>query len=671
MFIPCQKPKKESARPLLKERNAFALLWLAVLIFGLSLPSPTWALLSTTSDSIKQTKAEVDAELSELPPFLPTTAPWTLGYSSKPLTLTNAPHTIEVVFPKAAPIDLIVLMPAAFSDEENKLRAFGFPKSFIIERLLTNGVWETVADYRKKVYSTRGIEPQLFPCQQAKMTQKVRLTSTKPSKNQTWWSAEHLVAMGEIFAFAGEWNVSLNAKVKVPNNKWMANIWSHRCLVDGFTMFAPVDRRYYDPTEQFFVYTDQLTVLFDLGEIQPIDEVRLWPVVLSLQHNYPSASGIGFPTGIKIETLTQPNDPKPVAIYNTAVKLPQPGSTPFMHRVTATESRYIRLILSRGIPEFGANRISKIALSEIELLYKGNLLTGNKIAKITVNNPVRRRDIRPKLLTDGLTSEGRIIPLRRWIETFRRQSELKIERNKLRKNLDLAEGQEKERMTFFMLAAIALIIILSLMIWVVRLLAARRWARMREKIACDLHDEVGANLSSIAHSTELMRELIPDPSAMQMELMENAITTARTTAKDTRQFIQLLEQRDTGLTVVDSISKIAQQILGPIEHQCNFSKSKVFNQLDPSRQWDLFFFIKESLNNILKHAEATHVKISTYNLGHAIRLIIEDNGCGIPENRFPLRHLESRAKHMKGALKIETGIGQGTKIILTLKKWKN
>ena len=630
----------------------------------------TFAFFNDSSTSIKHEITELENTLKTLPTTIPTQAPWTLGYSSRRMASNNVNEIISIEFQEVAPVDQVVLMPAAYTDDGIRLKPFGFPRRFYIERVFTNGNTEIIADFRDTHYAIRGIEPQIFPCPDAKPIQGLNIIITRPSENETWWKGRYFFAMAEVFAFADEWNAALNANFDVPSARWTGNVWTPKALVDGFSLFSPVDRRLYDPNDDFHAYTDHIELLYDLGSIQTVNEFRIWPIVLSLQHNFPIASGVGFPTKIKLELLQAPDDTKPITLYNSDGKLPRPGANPLMQNLPRTRGQFFRLTLAEGIPEFKPKPIKKIALSEFELLCDGKVLTAGLAAKVKAGKTVRWSKIEPELLTDGLTNEGRIIPLRKWVELFRQRIELRNQRTELRHELSLILLQEHERIRYFAVGAIALIIILVLMIWVVRLLSARKWALMRDKIACDLHDEVGANLSSIAHSTELIKELIPNPTTIQTQLLDDAINTARLTSRETRQFIQLLEQRDTGMEVLEMIKKIADQMLINIPHTCTFTKSKIFNHLDPAQQWDLYFFLKESLNNIIKHAQASKVEIMTKKMGHAIQLVVKDDGCGIAPERLPLRALENRAKQLQGELDIEAPEGHGTQITLTLTKWR-
>ena len=79
-------------------------------------------------------------------------------------------------------------------------------------------------------------------------------------------------------------------------------------------------------------------------------------------------------------------------------------------------------------------------------------------------------------------------------------------------------------------------------------------------------------------------------------------------------------------------------------------------------------FIKEALNNISKHAQASHVDIHTRRNAGCIELSIDDDGKGIPENDITPRHLEIRAKRLRAQLNFESCPEEGTRILLKLKK---
>ena len=72
---------------------------------------------------------------------------------------------------------------------------------------------------------------------------------------------------------------------------------------------------------------------------------------------------------------------------------------------------------------------------------------------------------------------------------------------------------------------------------------------------------------------------------------------------------------------------------------------------------------EEALNNIVKHAEASRVSISTRATAKHLELVIADNGHGLEGNDKP-HHLQKRAKRLRAHLAFKNG--NGTRITLTI-----
>ncbi len=98
-----------------------------------------------------------------------------------------------------------------------------------------------------------------------------------------------------------------------------------------------------------------------------------------------------------------------------------------------------------------------------------------------------------------------------------------------------------------------------------------------------------------------------------------------------------------------------------------FEASETIN-LTPEQELELYQMAQEILNNIIKHAQADHVKVLITNEGGYFRMIIVDNGVGFDvENATQtggqgLRNLRERAKKIGATCTITSAPGQGTKI---------
>ena len=89
----------------------------------------------------------------------------------------------------------------------------------------------------------------------------------------------------------------------------------------------------------------------------------------------------------------------------------------------------------------------------------------------------------------------------------------------------------------------------------------------------------------------------------------------------------------------------------------------------------LYRILQEVMTNIIRHADATVVQVSLgYDPGQ-IKLIVSDNGCGFSEqsleyarsqNRLGLYGIQERLELLNGSLDIQSTVGTGTKIVITI-----
>ena len=86
----------------------------------------------------------------------------------------------------------------------------------------------------------------------------------------------------------------------------------------------------------------------------------------------------------------------------------------------------------------------------------------------------------------------------------------------------------------------------------------------------------------------------------------------------------------------------------------------------------LFRIFQEALNNIMKHAQASKVRVSINNFTDHITLSVSDNGCGLSEpdrlkpRSFGLRGIQERVARFGGEVHIGSKSGQGTTITVSI-----
>ncbi|MED0673614.1 sensor histidine kinase [Aneurinibacillus aneurinilyticus] len=184
----------------------------------------------------------------------------------------------------------------------------------------------------------------------------------------------------------------------------------------------------------------------------------------------------------------------------------------------------------------------------------------------------------------------------------------------------------------------------------------------RQRIARDLHDTLGQKLSLIGLKSDLARRLIyKDPEQARAEL-KDVQQTARTALNEVRKMVSQMR----GIRLKEEIIRV-KQILEAA--QIHF----VVEQDGPLTNVSLFIenilsmCIKEAVNNVVKHSNASSCHITIKQLWNEIVITVQDNGVGIvTDDAFTKGHglqgMKERLEFVNGRLEIITQ--EGTTIII-------
>ena len=185
--------------------------------------------------------------------------------------------------------------------------------------------------------------------------------------------------------------------------------------------------------------------------------------------------------------------------------------------------------------------------------------------------------------------------------------------------------------------------------------------RERKRIAADLHDDLGAKLLTIVHTSDSERI-----SQLAREALEEMRLSVRgLTGKPVRLTDALGDWR------AEVISRLAQT---GIQGEWNAPHDEEVPQTLSSRAYvQTTRILREAVSNIIKHSGASQCSVHC-TLEHGdFRLVIQDNGNGIPielDGRLDKGHgmasMKGRAKQLQGQCLVESGPGYGTVIRLTL-----
>lgn len=185
----------------------------------------------------------------------------------------------------------------------------------------------------------------------------------------------------------------------------------------------------------------------------------------------------------------------------------------------------------------------------------------------------------------------------------------------------------------------------------------------RKRVASELHDNVGSLLSAVRVSLLTLNSgKLPNRDQkvyLQIqEMVENACREVRLISHN----LLPEELEKYGLEV--ALEKMVERLnfSTPIEFTLN-TKGLREHQLDRKTAFHLYSICLELINNILKHSEATDAALTFRKNENILELFIRDNGKGL-QNYMKgkgITSVEERVEAMKGALKIESEIGEGTR----------
>ncbi len=182
----------------------------------------------------------------------------------------------------------------------------------------------------------------------------------------------------------------------------------------------------------------------------------------------------------------------------------------------------------------------------------------------------------------------------------------------------------------------------------------------RKRIAADLHDDLGAKLLTIVHTSE----------------SERISTLAREALEEMRLSVRGLTGRPVRLSdaLADWRAETVMR-LGQANVEIDWkSLAEDTDQVLPARGFvQTTRILREAVSNIIKHSGASHVKVRCAISGMQFGLNIQDNGKGIPmeldgklDRGHGMSSMKHRAKQMQGQCLVESGPGYGTVIRLTL-----
>lgn len=629
---------------------------------------------------IEKELAELAPKLVELPAIPIDDQGGTGGFASIQSTAKPARDSrfaVEVRWPTSAAVDLVALVPTRRYDAKGLDPQYGLPDSFTIE--LINDKGEVVALVARELSVGRNPvrrgHPFVYQVSPPVRAMAVRISADLLHPN-TEEENSFVHAWAEVFVFDGELNVAGGREVRslggsAPSAPWH---WHNDFLVDGQTPLglpeipAEEHRNIGWISEGRTSATEAASMVVDLGDTVPVDGIRLLP---AKKPTSDLPSGFGFPRKLVVsvsETGEAADKSKWAVVAERDFR--NPGHNPVEISFAPTRGRYVKVEATELWKAF-ENYPAFFALSEVEVLSEGK---NQALGKVVRSSDGMMNLIAPggrswsgAALSDGYGPDGRLVSTREWMIQLDQRLRLETRSHVLRVEADrLVGGWRRMRLTGLTMLGLTGAFLMIVLPIRYRIHANRELTKVRERIAGDLHDEVGSNLGSI----QMFADLAEGRSGPSDELKRIQRIAAETVSA-VRDIVWLLRpQGEHRIGTVEHLRETSSIMLEALKWKFSANEEAWQVELPDEATRHLFLFFREALHNISRHAKAGKVDIRVETTSDQFQLIIADDGVGIDPERLKrpatLRALRQRSEALDAKLQVLASPGEGTRLTLTV-----
>jgi len=194
-------------------------------------------------------------------------------------------------------------------------------------------------------------------------------------------------------------------------------------------------------------------------------------------------------------------------------------------------------------------------------------------------------------------------------------------------------------------------------------------SNVRQRIATDLHDDIGSTLNSISVYSEIAGRQLETSPKNAKSLLEKMGSSSRNMIDTMNDIVWAVNPKnDYFENILQRMQYFAGELLSGknILLQFNVNASVKNLKLPMAKRKNFYLIFKEAINNIYKHSDCKTVNVSIAQQGQNIIMIITDNGRGFDitsqtSGGNGLNNMQSRAKEIGAQLKITSWVMKGTR----------
>ena len=196
----------------------------------------------------------------------------------------------------------------------------------------------------------------------------------------------------------------------------------------------------------------------------------------------------------------------------------------------------------------------------------------------------------------------------------------------------------------------------------------------RRGVAMELHDHFGQIMTTLKLNLEILAAGLEGVDPPLLARLENATAKATQTITDLKKFASgLMPSMIENLGLIPSLQALVDDVAGTAGLQIQFFSSGIAERFGREKELALYRIAQESINNVVKHAQARRVHVNLISQEGLASLSIEDDGVGFAYSEeahmlwrggpLGLHIMRERAIQFGGELTIDSRPGQGVHVL--------
>jgi len=199
-----------------------------------------------------------------------------------------------------------------------------------------------------------------------------------------------------------------------------------------------------------------------------------------------------------------------------------------------------------------------------------------------------------------------------------------------------------------------------------------RLQKVRNRIASDLHDDIGSALTHINILSELSKAGV-DPKAETAGFLDRITEEVTNCGQSLDDIVwSINSNNDTMEQMVARMRRYVAEVLETRveKYTVDFDDRFANRKLNMEQRRDFFLLFKELINNIYKHSRASQVDIRVWLERNTLHLRVSDNGIGFDQTksteRNGVKNMHARTEKWGGKIEIRSAPEEGTVITIAM-----